>query len=152
MKVFFSRKFLRYGLIGILNFSLSIGIFNFFIWISGITRGTPITVFSAITFAIVVTHSFFWNKFHVFESKEISHRREYIMFFLVSGTVAIVNVGIISLLVNVIGAPLSISEKLWANIALCITIPVAVLGNFLGYSFIVFREKGPGVPVEPTIS
>jgi len=74
------------------------------------------------------------------------------MFFLVSGTVAIVNVGIISLLVNVIGAPLSISEKLWANIALCITIPVAVLGNFLGYSFIVFREKGPGVPVEPTIS
>jgi len=143
MKRILGWKFTRYGLVGILNFLLSVGIFNFFIWITGITRGIEISVFSAITFAIVVTHSFFWNKFIVFQSKEVSHRREYIMFFLVSGTVAVVNVGIISLLVNVIGAPLGISEKLWANIALFITIPVAILGNFFGYKLIVFKEKAP---------
>lgn len=146
MKIFFSRQFIRYALVGILNLSLSIIIFNFFLWISGITRGTPITFFSAVTFAIVVTHSFFWNKFHVFGSKETSHRREYILFFLVSGTVAIINVGIISFLVNGLGAPAGISPKLWANIALCLTVPVAILGNFFGYKLLVFKKKLTGAP------
>src|SRR3989344_3441169 len=97
-------KFVRYGLVGVLNTILSFGIFNFFIWISGVTRGIEITFFSIITFAIVVTHSFFWNKFLVFKSEGATHH-EYVKFFTVSTITALVNVGIISLLVNGIGAP-----------------------------------------------
>lgn len=133
-------KFTRYALVGILNMSLSIGIFNFFLWISGITRGIEVTIFSAITFAIVVTHSFFWNKYLVFKS-EGAGRSEYVKFFTVSTTTALVNVGIISLLVNGIGAPRGIDPLLWANIAIFITIPVSILLNFTGYALLVFREK-----------
>lgn len=135
-------KFVRYGLVGVLNMFLSFAIFNFLIWISGITRGIEITFFSAITFAIVVTHSFFWNKFLVFKSQGASHR-EYVKFFTVSTTTALVNVGIISLLVNSIGAPEGIDPLLWANIAVFITIPVSVLGNFTGYALLVFKERKP---------
>ncbi|MDO8521795.1 MAG: GtrA family protein [bacterium] len=132
-------QFVRYGIVGILNTLLGIGIFNFFMWISGITRGIEITFFSMATFAIVVTHSFFWNKRIVFQSKERAHR-EYVLFFTVSTTVALLNVGIISFLVNGLGAPAGISPILWANIAVLITIPVSVLGNFFGYKLLVFKR------------
>lgn len=144
-------KFVRYGLVGVLNMMLSFGIFNFFIWISGITRGIEITIFSIITFAIVVTHSFFWNKFLVFRSQGAGHR-EYIKFFTVSTTTAIVNVGIISFLVNGIGAPEKIDPLLWANIAVLITIPVSVLGNFTGYALLVFRDNKSPVENERGIT
>lgn len=135
-------KFVRYGLVGMLNMFLSFAIFNFFLWISGITRGIEVTIFSMITFAIVVTHSFFWNKFLVFKSQGAGHQ-EYVKFFVVSTTTALVNVGVISLLVNGIGAPSGIDPLLWANIAVLITIPISVLGNFTGYALLVFREKRP---------
>ncbi|MDP3646384.1 MAG: GtrA family protein [bacterium] len=133
-------KFVRYGLVGILNLTLSIGIFNVLIWSTGITRGIEITFFSIVTFAIVVTHSFFWNKLLVFKSSERAHR-EYVLFFTVSSSTSLLNVGIISFLVNGLGAPAEITPTLWANIAVLLTIPVSVLGNFFGYKLLVFRES-----------
>lgn len=143
-------KFVRYGMVGILNMSLSIAIFNLFLWLWGVTRGLEVTIFSAITFAIVVTHSFFWNKYLVFKS-EGAGRPEYVKFFTVSTTTAIVNVGIISLLVNGIGAPRGIDPLLWANIAVILTIPVSILGNFTGYALLVFSKKA-AAPSENAIS
>ncbi len=140
-------KFVRYALVGVLNTILSFGIFNFLLWVSGVTRGIEVTFFSAVTFAIVVTHSFIWNKFLVFQTKERAHR-EYVLFFSVSSTVALINVGIISLLVNGIGAPLGLSEKLWANISVLLTIPVSVLGNFFGYKLFVFRGTVQAISAE----
>lgn len=144
-------RFVRYGLVGVLNTILSFGIFNFLIWISGITRGIEITFFSVITFAIVVTHSFFWNKFLVFKSGGAAHH-EYVKFFTVSTTTALVNVGIISLLVNGIGAPEEVDPRLWANIAVLITIPLSVLGNFTGYALLVFRENKSAMETETGIT
>jgi len=144
-------KFVRYGLVGLLNTILSFGIFNFFIWISGITRGIEITIFSVITFAIVVTHSFFWNKFLVFKSTGTAHH-EYMKFFTVSTTTALVNVCIISFLVNGLGAPEGVDPLLWANIAVLITIPVSVLGNFTGYALLVFRERKSPVQSESSVT
>jgi putative flippase GtrA len=138
-------KFTRYGLVGVLNTILSFAIFNTFIWITGITRGIEVTVFSAITFAIVVTHSFFWNKWLVFKSSGNPHR-EYVKFFTVSTTTALINVAIISFLVNGIGAPENVDPHLWANIAVLITIPISVLGNFTGYMLLVFRDPKPTAP------
>jgi putative flippase GtrA len=141
-------KIVRYGLVGVLNTFLSLGIFNFLLWISGVTQGTKITLFSIITFAIVVTNSFFWNKFLVFKSKEVSHHREYVMFFVVSSCVSLVNVGVITFLVNIVGAPREVSPTLWANLAVLTTIPISVLGNFFGYKIFVFRQPEGAPPLE----
>ncbi len=142
LKHVFNWQFLRYGIIGVFNTILSLAIFNAFILLTGITKGPYISLFSAVTFAVVITHAFLWNKFFVFRAhKSAKGRREYSTFFLVTGTVALINVGIISLLVNVMGAPAGISAHLWANIAVLCTVPVSVLGNFSGYKLLVFKNS-----------
>ncbi|HYF10447.1 MAG TPA: GtrA family protein [Candidatus Paceibacterota bacterium] len=136
----FTRQFVRYGVIGVLNTLLSLTIFNLLMSATGVTRGYLITVFSVITFVIVISHAFLWNKFLVFRSEELAGaHREYTRFFLVSGTTALVNVVVISLLVNVVGPLWGIAPKLWANIAVLSTVPISVFGNFFGYKFLVFR-------------
>ena len=141
MKHLFTWQFVRYALVGVLNTLLNLAVFNFLMVISGITRGPYITLFAVITFSIVITHAFFWNKYLVFRMHESARaHREYVAFFAVSGTTALINTAIVSLLVNGIGALWGISPHLWANIAVLITIPVAVLGNYFGYKIFVFKE------------
>jgi len=137
----FSREFVRYGIIGVLNTLLNISIFNLLMFISGVTRGPLIALFSIVTFTIVITHAFLWNKFSVFHSAaEADTRRQYMNFFLVSGTTALVNTVLIYILINVVGPGISLDAKLWANIVILLTIPVSFAGNFLGYKFIVFKS------------
>ena len=137
-------QFLRYGAIGVLNTVLNLMIFNALLHVFDVSTGHLVTLFSAITFAIVITHSFFWNKFLVFKAHSRERaRREYVGFFLVSGTVALFNIALIALIVNIIGPQWGVGPRLWANIAVLLTIPIAVLGNFLGYKLLVFRVPTP---------
>jgi len=92
-------------------------------------------------FVITVTHSFFWNKFWVFEFDNTEKaKREYAKFFLVTGMTSGLNTVLFHIIINVIGAPANINQTLWANIALVSLIPVSVLGNFAGYKLIVFKK------------
>jgi len=134
-----AAQFGRYGVIGVFNTALNTALFNSFILVTGISRGPYVVLFSFISFALIITQAFFWNMLWTFrEAEQQNRRRQYVRFFIVSGTVAFVNVSIIHVLVNVIGAPAGLEPALWANIALAVTIITAVLGNFLGYKFLVF--------------
>lgn len=137
----FSREFVRYGVIGVLNTLLNISIFNLLMLLSGVTRGPLIAVFSIITFVIVITHAFVWNKFTVFASHEgADAKRQYANFFLVSGTTALVNTALIYVLINMVGPGVPLDPTHWANIVIILTIPVSFAGNFLGYKFFVFKK------------
>lgn len=144
----------KYGIIGILNTFLNAGIYNFFIFTTDIASGLVLDLFFAISFVITVTNSFFWNKFWSFaapsnraslapsgreEIKKIEI--EAVQFFGISAVVALVNMGILHLIVNIIGAPTGIDQKIWANVALGFTIVTAFLGNFFSYKYIVFSSK-----------
>ncbi len=99
-------------------------------------------LFIVLAFIGTVTNSFFWNKYWSFgerDTKTISN--EAIKFFSISAAVAVINTGIIQLIVNVIGAPAGFDPKIWANIALALTIITAFLGNFFSYKYIVFSDK-----------
>ena len=134
-----AAQFGRYGVTGIFNTALSTALFNSFILATGVSRGPLIVLFSFISFALIITQAFFWNILWTFRGADERDRRaQYVRFFLVSGTVALVNTSIIHVLVNVFGAPAGLDPALWANIALAVTIVTAVLGNFLGYKFLVF--------------
>ncbi len=136
------RQFLRYGIIGVSNTILNMVIFNILIWVTGVSIGGLVVLFSLITFVVVVIYSFFMNKRFVFNvTDEADKHRKFVNFFVVSGSVALINLGVIHLVVNIIGAPTGVSTHLWANVAILITIAVSVLGNFFGYKYIVFREK-----------
>ena len=132
----------RYATVGFFNASLNAAIFNSLMYFTGITQGFMVTIFALVTFAIVITQAFFWSVFWTFRSVPAQNRvRQYMLFLAVSGTTALVNIGIIHFLVNVIGAPAGISPQLWANLALLFTIVTAVLGNFFGYKFLVFTTR-----------
>jgi putative flippase GtrA len=131
----------RYAVIGCFNVALNAAIFNLLILISGISIGPMVTLFAVVTFIIVITQSFFWSAFWTFRNMSTKNRRyQYMRFFAVSSIVTVVNIGIIQVMVNVIGAPYGIPAPVWANIALLCTIFTALLGNFLGYKHLVFAR------------
>lgn len=131
----------KYGVIGVLNTLLNAGIYNFLIFITNIASGFTVDLFFITAFVITVTNSFFWNRYWTFEKIGTETvGKDAFQFFFVSTIVAVINTGIIHLLVNVIGAPVGIDLKIWANIALAFTIITAFFGNFFGYKFIVFKK------------
>jgi len=131
----------KYGVIGVLNTLLSAGIYNFLIFITNIASGLTVDLFFIVAFVITVTNSFFWNRYWTFEEKGMETvGKEAFQFFFVSGIVAVINIGILHIIVNVIGAPSGIDLKIWANIALALTIITAFFGNFFGYKFLVFKK------------
>jgi glycosyltransferase involved in cell wall biosynthesis/putative flippase GtrA len=131
----------KYGLIGVLNTFLSVGILNLFIWITDIARGPQFIVFTIIAFAITITHSFFWNKFWTFQAHDTkSGKTEYVRFFTITSATSLLNIFLLHIIVNVIGAPIGIDPKIWVNIAFAALIPIAFLGNFFGYKIFVFKR------------
>lgn len=132
----------KYGIIGVLNTTLNAGIYNSFIFVTNIASGLMLDLFFVIAFVITVINSFLWNKFWAFEEKEIKNiKTEAVKFFGISAIVAAVNAIILHIIVNVIGAPTGIDQKVWANVALGFTIITAFLGNFFSYKYIVFSGK-----------
>ena len=68
-------------------------------------------------------------------------KKEYLVFFAVSAAVAFLNVFLLHILVNIIGAPRGIESRVWANIAYFSLIPVSFFGNFFGYKIFVFKKN-----------
>ncbi|MBI2045843.1 MAG: glycosyltransferase [Parcubacteria group bacterium] len=133
----------KYGLIGLLNTFLFAGITNLFIWFTDIARGWQVIFFTIISSIITITHSFFWNKFWTFRAHNTDNgRAEYIKFFTITSATSLLNIFLLHIIVNVIGAPNGIDPKIWVNIALAIEIPIAFFGNFFGYKIFVFTHHG----------
>lgn len=132
----------KYGIVGVLNTMLNAGVYNLLIFVTDIASGITIDIFFVIAFTITVTNSFFWNKFWAFEKRKIENiRTEAIQFFTISAIVAAVNAVILHIIINTIGAPMGFDQKIWANVALGLTIITAFLGNFFSYKYIVFSNK-----------
>ena len=131
----------KYGVIGVLNTFLNAGIYNFLIFITNIASGFTVDSFFVVAFVLAVTNSFFWNRYWTFEKTGTETvGKDAFQFFFVSTVVAVINIGILHTIVNIIGAPANIDLKIWANIALFFTIITAFFGNFFGYKFLVFKK------------
>lgn len=134
----------KYGLIGWLNTFLSAGVFNVLILITGVATGFLMDVFFAVAFAITITHSFFWQKFWTFKAHNSNNGKiEYIKFFTITTITSLLNIFLLHIIINSIGAPQGVDPKMWANIAFAMLIPIAFLGNFFGYKIFVFTHKPP---------
>lgn len=131
----------KYGVIGVLNTFLNAGVYNLLIFITNVSAGITVDLFFAAAFIVTVINSFVWNKYWSFEERKIETiATEALKFFSVSAVVAVVNIAILHIIINVIGAPAGLDTKIWANIALAFTIITAFMGNFFGYKFIVFKK------------
>lgn len=129
----------KFGLVGILNTLMDLGILNFLIFISGIAEGLPFTVFKGASFSLAVINSYFWNKFWTFRGKGTATGKEFIQFLLVSVTGFGINVGLASLVVNFVGPQFGLTKELWANVGALAAVSLSMVWNFAGYKFIVFK-------------
>lgn len=134
-------QFGKFAAAGTLNALLYLAILNLFIILFEITKGLYFSIFLIISFLISKASSYLWNKFWTFESKTKITAKEYIHFSVFTIIGMSLNVGIASFLVNIIGAPEAISEKIWANIAAVASITISFMWNFLSYRHIVFKSK-----------
>lgn len=139
-----ARQVGRYGVIGVFNSFIDLGVLNILILLSGISSGVYFSLFKAISFSVAVTNSYFWNKFWTFRSQSEVRASEFAKFVCFSlGGLAINNL-IASLVVNVIGAPAGFDPKIWANIGACSSVLLVLAWNFLGYRYLVFKGHKTG--------
>ncbi len=134
-------QFYKFILVGVVNTLLDLTVLNGLIVISGLAAGWEFSIFKGISFAIAVTNSYFWNKFWTFRGNEGGGVREFSKFFIVSLAGLVVNVGVASFFVNVIGPAGGIPPQLWANIAALAAVVFSTLWNFVGYKMFVFKKK-----------
>lgn len=134
------RQIGRFAIIGVLNTVLDFAILNVLISISGIAEGPWATAFKGISFIVAVVNSYYWNKYWTFEFKG-KVNQEFLQFFAVSAIGFGLNVGAFAVVVNVIGPVGNIPPEAWANVGALAGTFAGLAWNFVGYKFIVFKEK-----------
>ena len=145
---FLGKKFLiiyqagKFLLVGALNTFVDLGILNVLIWASGMAAGPWYSVFKGISFLVAVTNSYFWNRKWTFEKKigGMFVSKEFSKFLMVTAIGFLFNVGVASLLVNVVGPQFGISAKIWASVGAVSAALIAWIWNFLSSKFIVFKK------------
>jgi len=131
----------KFVLVGALNTFVDLGVLNLLMFVFSVSVGWLYSIFKAISFACSVLHSYFWNKFWTYGKKETGvEAKELGKFFLIAGIGFILNVGIASFVVNIIGPQFGLSLKIWANIGAIIATVCVFMWNFLGYKFLVFKK------------
>jgi len=131
----------RFILVGALNTFIDLGILNALIWFSGITAGLWFSVFKSISFLVATVNSYFWNKHWTFEKGGNGFAGgEFSKFLVVTAIGMLVNVGIASLIVNVVGVQFGVSKEMWATIGAVTASLFAWAWNFLSSKFIVFKK------------
>jgi putative flippase GtrA len=131
----------KFGLIGVANTVVDLGIYNLFIYMSDVSSGYMIAVFKSFSVLAAIVNSYIWNKFWSFEKKEVRNLgEEFTQFLMVSLVGLLLNVGITAFVVNVIGAPVGVADKTWANIGGLTASVLVLTWNFVGYKFFVFKK------------
>ncbi len=133
-------QFVKFGIVGGLNFLVDLGILNLLIFLTGITAGFYYSVFKASSFIVAVINSYFWNKYWTFHAGNGPRTVEFIKFFTVNLIGFGINVSTASFVVNTVGAPVGVSGELWANAGAATAAIVALFWNFIGMKFIVFKK------------
>ncbi len=135
------EQFGKFAAVGTLNTLVDLGVLNFLILLTDLASGVPFVGFKTISFLIATTNSYFWNKFWTFGSRVPVTGKEYLRFALFTLGGTLINVGIASLVVNVIGVPGQMNPKLWANVGALFGVFAGFMWNFLSYKLIVFRNS-----------
>lgn len=129
----------RFAVVGVLNTVLDFAILNLLIDATGLSSGLGFSVIKATSFIVAVTNSYFWNKYWTFEvQSQVS--KEFVQFITISLIGLLANVGAASLVVNIL-APEGANLTAWANLGALAGTFAGLAWNFVGYKFIVFKEK-----------
>lgn len=133
-------QFAKFGAVGSLNSFIDFGVLNLAIFLCGVASGWAYALFKTISFLAATTNSYFWNKYWTFSAASRPTAGEVTKFYTIAIVGGLLNIGAASFVVNGLGRPPVISPNLWANIGAFIGIACALLWNFLGYKYLVFKK------------
>ena len=134
-------EFSKFAVVGVLNSGVDFGILNFLMLMTSVSSGVGFLGFKSISVTLGVLNSYLWNKYWTFNtSNSADARREFVAFMVVTLIAVGVNVAGADVIVNVIGAPVGFSTRLWANIGAISGAGLTLFTNFFGYKFFVFRK------------
>lgn len=136
----FLSQFGKFTAVGFTNFAVDSGILDYMIFLTDANRGLPYTLFKAISFLFGVSHSYFWNRYWVFESKSQNQGAEFSRFIMVAVASAVVNVIAASLVVNFISPQLGLTTNAWANVGAVAGSASALIFSFIGFKVGVFKK------------
>lgn len=137
----FFNQFGKFAAIGFTNAAVDFGILNLLIFYTAIASGLFFSLFKSISFVVAVTHSYFWNKYWAFEAGKVPvSREEFSKFFVITLIALLVNVGVASFAVNIIGPLFGLSAKAWANVGAVAGSALALVFSFAGFRMFVFKK------------
>ena len=138
----------KFSLVGALNTFVDLGVLNLLIIISNVAAGFTFLAFKGASFIVAVINSYFWNKFWTFKSQAVATAEpnkktgvEFIQFLVVSVIGLFINVGIAGLVVNIVGPLGGLDIRVWANVGAITATAAALIWNFLGYKYLVFKRR-----------
>jgi putative flippase GtrA len=135
-------EFSKFAVVGVLNSGVDFGILNLLMLITGVSSGRGFLAFKSVSVTLGVLNSYLWNKYWTFNtSNSADARREFMAFMVVTLIAVGVNVAGADVIVNVIGAPVGVSAKLWANVGAISGAGLTLFTNFFGYKFFVFKKS-----------
>ncbi len=131
----------KFVVVGVINTIVDFGVLNILIFATQISSGAYFSVFKGISFTAAVINSYVWNRFWTFkDTQEKNPAAQFGKFILISLVGFGINIGIASLVVNLIRPQFGMSAQLWANVgAICAT-AIAWVWNFTGYKLWAFRK------------
>jgi putative flippase GtrA len=137
-------QFIKFALIGFMNFFIDIAVLNLEMFLSGKSSGIYYTFFKAFSFLCAVIFSYFFNKYWAFQDrKKTQQAKQFSQFLFVSIIGMLVNVTTATLVVTYIAPAVTfvkLSGKLWGNLGAVGGSAVGLIWNFIGYKFWVFKK------------
>ena len=134
------QQFSKFVLIGLLNTGIDFGVLNLLMRLFSVYEGSSIIPIKAAAFFTANINSYFCNKYWTFEHGQKEHiTKEYSKFLIVSAVALGIHLAIIYSITTFI-PPILIGQELWANFANIIAVGLALIWNFIGYKFIVFKK------------
>ena len=132
-------QFIKYFVIGLSNTAINIGVFNYFINVSGVTRGIPLLVISSVAFLAAIINSYIWNSHWSFKEGFNNTIYQFERFFIVTFIGLLLNsTAVIMITTLFYGA---FSPRAIDNIANLTGILCAMVWNFIGYKYFVFNIR-----------
>lgn len=133
-------QFAKFGLVGVANTIVDIGILNFLIGLTGTNQGLGLALFGAIAFIGATINSYVWNAHWSFKTNSYRTAEELVKFFGVTLVGLLLKTAIIYA-ATTIYQQTRFGGDLWANIVNLLSIVVTLVWNFVGFKFFVFKSS-----------
>lgn len=139
-KIPVALQFAKFAAVGAFSTLFDFGILNILIAATGVAAGVGYAGFKGISFICANVSSYFLNRYWTFDVASSANVKEFSEFFVVSIIGLILNVAIASVVVNFVPHPAVFTPERWANLGAFAATLVALIWNFIGYKFFVFKK------------